>query len=274
MHQSRRVRIAIIVALVLATASSAAGEAKRVLRVCADPNNAPLSSERGRSIEGDVARVIARGLGARIEYTWWAQRRGFLRNTLAAMDCDVVIGIPAGADGPVRTTAPYYRSTYAFVTRAKDKLAITSFDDPKLRALRIGVQLVGDDGANPPPIHALARRGIVDNVTGYNIVGDYTKESPAAGVMRALERGDIDVAVAWGPIAGGYARRSKTKLVLSPITAAEPGLPMAFSIAMGVRKGDEALAGEIDRILVARRAEILRVLDAWRVPRLALSEAP
>jgi mxaJ protein len=241
---------------------------ERVLRVCADPNNLPFSSRRTPGFENQIAGVLARALGARLEYTWWAQRRGFFRNTLAAERCDAVIGVPVGL-GATRTTAAYYRSTYAFVSRADRGLAIHSLGDPRLRRMRIGVQLVGADGANTPPVHALARRGIVDNVVGFHVAGDYATDSPAAEIVRAVASGAIDVAIAWGPLAGGMSARSHTLLRVTPIDeAADVGLAMAFDIAIGVRRADAALAGELDRALAARRAEIERILDAWHVPRV------
>jgi mxaJ protein len=251
--------------------------AERVLRVCADPNNAPLASRGAPSLEGDIAELIGRALGARVEYTWWAQRRGFYRNTLSAGACDVVIGVPAGSD-PVRTTAPYYRSSYVFVARkgaGEDRGAgVRSLDDPRLRTLRIGVPLVGDDGANPPPVHALARRGIVDNVVGYNVVGDYTQDAPPAAVLRAVAAGEVDVAIAWGPLAGAFARTSRVPLELSPIAEeTDAGLPMTFSIALGLRRADRVLAAELDGALASRRVELDALLDAWRVPRLPLPAA-
>jgi mxaJ protein len=254
------------IALALSTVPGEAHPA-RALRVCADPNNLPFSSQRVPGFENQIARVLARALDAHLEYTWWAQRRGFVRNTLGAGACDVVIGVPVGF-GPARTTAPYYRSSFAFVSRADRALAIHSLGDPWLRRLRIGVQLVGDDGANPPPVHALARRGIVDNVVGFHVVGDYAEDSPSAGVMRAVVDRTIDVAIAWGPLAGGFAARSKTPLVVTPIDEpSDAGLPMAFDIALAVRKPDGALAAELDRALTAHRAEIVQILDAWRIPR-------
>jgi ABC-type amino acid transport substrate-binding protein len=127
-----------------------------VLRVCADPNNLPFSNERGEGFENKLAEMLAADLGAELRYTWWAQRRGFFRNTLRAGSCDVVLGVPAGFELAL-TTSPYYRSTYAFVSRKDRHLGVRSFDDEALRRLKVGVQLVGDDGANTPPAHALAR---------------------------------------------------------------------------------------------------------------------
>jgi mxaJ protein len=121
----------------------------RELRVCADPNNLPFSNERGGGFENKIAELIADELGASLSYTWWAQRRGFIRNTLNADSCDLVTGTTNGIE-MLRTTLPYYRSGYAFVTR-QDGPQVSSLDDPILHNLRIGIQLVGMDGANPPP---------------------------------------------------------------------------------------------------------------------------
>ena len=135
------------------------------VRVCSDPNNLPFSNGGGEGFENRLADLIARDAGTRVVYTWWAQRRGFLRNTLNAGLCDLVIGYPSGGE-TVKTTTPYYRSTYVFVTRRSRHLTIRSFDDPMLRRLKVGVQLVGDDGANTPPAHSLSRRGVIANVVG------------------------------------------------------------------------------------------------------------
>jgi mxaJ protein len=247
--------------------------ADQVLRVCADPNNWPFSSQRRPGFDNEIAGVLARALGARLEITWWAQRRGFLRNTLQAGSCDAVVGVPVGLDR-VRTTAPYYRSAYAFVSRADRGLGIHSLGDPRLAGLRIGVQLVGDDGANTPPAHALARRGLVDRVVGFHLAGDYREDSPPADIVRAVVDGAIDVAIAWGPLAGGFAAHSPIPLVVTPVDeASDAGLAMAFDIALAVRKADTGLAAELDRALAAHRAEIDQILDAWHVPRVGRAGA-
>lgn len=261
-------------AAVLATALALRGDARagRVLRVCADPNNLPFSGQERPGFENQIADVLARAVGARIAYTWWPERRGFLRATLLARTCDVVIGVPVGLDR-VRTTAPYYRSAYAFVSRADRALAIHSLDDPRLGTLAIAVPLIGDDGANPPPVHALARRGIIGNVRGFHVLGDYRRASPSAGALRAVVDRAVDVAIVWGPLAGGFAAHTRAPLVVTPLDEpADSGLAMRFDIAVGVRTADVELGGELDRALAAHRAEILRVLDAWRVPRVPASQ--
>ncbi|HET7844326.1 MAG TPA: quinoprotein dehydrogenase-associated putative ABC transporter substrate-binding protein, partial [Xanthomonadales bacterium] len=204
----------------------------RELRVCADPNNLPFSNERREGFENRIVERVAKRLGATLRYTWWAQRRGFLRNTLNAGTCDVVPGIASGVE-MLGTTRPYYRSSYVFVVREGEALP-TSLDDETLKTRRIGVQLIGDDGANTPPAHALARRGIAANVRGFPVYGDYATSAPQAPIVDALVRGDIDVAVAWGPVAGWFAQRAARKLVLAPVTPwlDGPQWPMVFDVSM------------------------------------------
>ena len=236
------------------------------LRVCADPNNLPFSNERGEGFENRIATLIAKDLGERVEYTWWVQRRGFVRNTLNAGSCDVILGIPAGYE-MVRTTRPYYRSTYVFVTRRDRALRITSLDDPALRRLRVGVHLIGDDYANSPAAHSLARRGITSNVVGYTLYGDYSKPNPPARLIQAVENKEIDIAVAWGPLAGYFAQRSRVPLDLRSVTPERDGvLSYAFDIAMGVRRRDSARSAALDAEIARRRSDIERILSDYGVP--------
>jgi mxaJ protein len=254
--------------MVLLLASNAQA---RELRVCADPNNLPFSNAAGEGFENRIVELLARDLGAQVKYTWWAQRRGAIRNTLNAGQCDVIPGIASNVD-MTGTTDPYYRSTYVFVSRADRKLgALVSLDDPRLRTLRIGVQLVGDDGANPPPGMSLARRGIVGNVHGYMVYGDYAQSAPQAAVIEAVTRRDIDIAVVWGPTAGYFAAKQPVPLVLAPVTPwlDGPQAPMVFDISMGVRRDDRALRKELNRALARNHDGIAKILDAFHVPRVA-----
>jgi mxaJ protein len=242
-----------------------------VIRVCADPNNMPFSNERGEGFENRVVEAVAKELGARVEYTWWAQRRGFFRSTLKAGMCDLVAGVPSGFE-MAQTTSPYYRSTYVFVYRKDRGLDLRSFDDPRLRTLKIGVQMIGDDFANTPPAHALTNRHIVGNVRGYMVYGDYSKPGPASNIIDAVVRGEVDVAVAWGPLAGYYARRQRmVPLAVVPVSPQIdlPFLPFVYDISMGVRRGDNAFRDEIEGAMGRRRAEIDRILDWYGVPRVA-----
>ena len=252
-------------ALVFATIADA-----RELRVCADPNNLPFSNERGEGFENKIAELIADELGVTLSYTWWAQRRGFIRNTLNTGSCDLVTGTTNGIE-MLRTTLPYYRSGYTFVTR-QDGPKVSSLDDPILHNLRIGIQLVGEDGANPPPAEALARRGIVDNVRGYLVYGDYREQSPAAAIMDAVAKGEIDVAIVWGPVAGYFAGRESMPLKVALVTPQNDGprLPMVFDINMGVRRDDPTLRDEINAALSKLRPKIDAVLANYGVPRADL----
>jgi mxaJ protein len=244
------------------------------LRVCADPNNLPFSNDRGQGFENKIAELLARDLGKKVEYTWWAQRRGFVRNTLKAGSCDVIIGVPTGLE-MVLPTSPYYRSTYVFVTRSKDDIRVRSFDDPVLRRIRVGVQLIGDDGTNSPPAHALSNRGIIYNVKGYAVYGDYSQESPPSRIIEAVARGEIDLAIAWGPMAGYWASRSPVPLNLVPVQPQIdlPFLPFVFDIGMGVRRGDTTFRASLQSVLTRRRTEINRILDEYAVPQLGLLAA-
>ena len=248
--------------------SRVASPESRVLRVCADPNNLPFSNERQEGFENKLAEIIARELRAELRYTWWAQRRGFIRNTLGAGLCDVLLGVPSSY-GLVLPTQPYYRSTYVFVYRKESGLAVRSLDDPVLRRISIGVQMIGDDYANTPPAHALARRGIVRNVSGYSVYGDYRQADPPARIVDAVADGKIDVAVVWGPLAGYFAQRASVPLEVVPVLPPTdlPALPFSFDISMGVRRGDTTLKAELDEVLERRRPEIERLLDAYAVPR-------
>ena len=252
-------------ALVFATIADA-----RDLRVCADPNNLPFSNERGEGFENKIAELIADELGVTLSYTWWAQRRGFIRNTLNTGSCDLVTGTTNGIE-MLRTTLPYYRSGYTFVTR-QDGPKVSSLDDPILHNLRIGIQLVGEDGANPPPAEALARRGIVDNVRGYLVYGDYREQNPAAAIMDAVAKGEIDVAIVWGPVAGYFAGRESVPLKVALVTPQNDGprVPMVFDINMGVRRDDPTLRDEINAALSKLRPKIDAVLANYGVPRADL----
>jgi mxaJ protein len=240
------------------------------LRVCADPNNLPFSNSAGQGFENKIAQLIGHELHRPIEYTWWAQRRGFVRNTLSSRLCDVVLGTSAGME-MLATTRPYYRSTYVFVSRHDRHLGIHSIDDPRLRRLRIGVQLIGDDFANTPPAHALANRGMSRNLVGYTVYGDYRVANPPARIVDAVARGDIDIAVVWGPLAGYFARRARVPLDVVPVAPPVdlPYLPFVFDIAMGVRRGDSTFRAQLDDIITRRRPAIDSLLDAYDVPRVA-----
>jgi mxaJ protein len=242
------------------------------LRVCADPNNLPFSNKRREGFENRIAELLARDMGTTVQFSWRPQMRGFVRKGLKAGACDVYMGVPAGFE-QLLTTRPYYRSTYVIVYRTKGGVHVRSLDDSALHSLKVGVHMIGDDYQNTPPAQALAARGIIDNVRGYPIVGDLSRPSPQAEILRALERGEIDVAIVWGPFAGYFAKYSPTPLTIVPVTPArdQSGQTFAFDIAMGVGRGDTALARTLDTLLVRERPAIHRILSRYGVP---LASAP
>ena len=263
---------AALLALALACGAGAVqADEARTLRVCADPDNLPYSNHAEAGFENRIARLVADEMGAELRYAWLPLRRGFVRKTMGAGLCDMFIGVPADYER-LLTTRPYYRSSYVFVDGAGAR-GVASFNDPRLRSLRIGVQLVGDDLAATPPGYALAMTGHVDNVRGFTIYG----QGPAAQRMiEALASGELDAALIWGPQAGYFATRSTTPLELrvarSPASRAD--LAFEFDIAMGVRRDDRALRDELDAIIARRRADIDAILAAFAVPRTDLSWGP
>jgi mxaJ protein len=258
-----------VVAAALSAARCSQGAPREPIRVCADPNNLPYSNRAGEGFENRIAELLAADRHAPLEYYWWAQRRGFVRNTVGSGACDVMIGVPHDFE-PAETTQPYYRSSYVFVSRRDRGLGLESFDDPRLRHMRIGVQMIGDDFNNTPPAHALANRGITRNVVGYSVYGNYSLPSPLSDIVSAVDHGEVDAAVVWGPAAAYFARDSTAQLTLTTVSPDRdsPSLPFVFDISMGVRRGDSARRVELDDFLVRRRADVNAILDHYGVPRV------
>jgi len=230
------------------------------LRVCAEPDNLPFSHASRSGFENRIAELMARELRAKLVYSWQPQRRAFVRKTLGAGLCDAWMGVPADFER-VLTTRPYYRSTYVFVY---GKRPLRSFDDPALAALRVGVQLPGNDMAATPPGHALALRGAVEKVVGFPVYG----EQPAAQrIVEAVARGELDAAVVWGPAAGWFAHQAALGMTPAKPPAELAGLPFEFEIAIGVRRDAQELRDALDAALARRRSEVERILDEYAVPR-------
>lgn len=249
-----------------APAHTLLAQAKPRFRVCADPQNMPLSNDKLEGFENRIAELVAKDFGATPSYIWWGQRQGFIRNTMNATleegRCDIVIGVPDKYD-LVLTTRPYYRSTYVFVY-PKGKLTVRSLDDPILKTLKIGVHLLGDDYTNPPPVHELAKRGIVSNVVGFSTF--YSAENPPSTIIDAVAKGRIDLAVVWGPVAGYFAARQRVPLQVVPIPSKAGDLPSTFDIAMGVKRGNEPLRKQLQQVLDLRQTEITEILRRYGVP--------
>jgi mxaJ protein len=248
--------------MVLASVPSA----ESPLRVCADPNNMPFSNEHKDGFENRIAALVASDMNRPLAYFWLPQRRGFIRNSLNAGRCDVVIGIPAQL-GLIQPTRSYYRSSYAFVSRRDRHLAIDSFDAVPLKTLTIGIQISGDDYNNPPAAQELASRHIIQNVRGFTIYGDYSRPDPQRDIIDAVADRRVDVAIAWGPLAGYYAQRETTSIDVTPIATDQDGSSkFTFDIAMGVRRDDGALRNALDGVIARRGAQIRQILRSYGVP--------
>jgi mxaJ protein len=245
----------------------------RELTVCADPNNLPFSNKEEAGFENRIATLIARDMNAKLTYVWWAQRRGYARNTLNEAKCDLWPGVAQGVDG-MTTSRPYYRSTYVFVTRAGAPLQGLTLDDKRLRSLKIGVQLIGNDAMNTPPAHSLARRGIVDNVRGYMLYGNYETPNPPVAIIDAVAKGDVDVALVWGPLAGYFSARSAVPLRLERVTPIvdEAIWPMTYKIAVGVNRRNPELIAEVNGIVDKEQSVIDAILSTYAVPLMPLKE--
>lgn len=244
-------------------------------RVCADPQNMPFSNDRQEGFENRIATLLAKDFGATPRYIWWGQRQGFIRNTMNATleegRCEIVIAVPDKYD-LVQTTRPYYRSTYVFVYARGKGLAIRSLDDPILKKLKLGVHLIGDDYANPPPVHELSKRGLVDNVVGFSTF--YSAENPPSSIIDAVAAGRIDVAIVWGPAAGYFVKRQRVPLDMVPVPSGKGDLPFAFNISMGVKRGNAALKEQLEKVLDRRQADIEAILKEYGVPLMERNGRP
>jgi len=228
-------------------------------RVCADPNNLPYSNDRLEGFENKIAALFAKDLGTTVTYTWWPDRRGFIRNTLRANQCDVVIGVPNGYD-QVRWTTPYYRSSYAFVFVKEGKFRVRSWDDERLRDARIGVI------AATPPADALIKKGLMGNVAAYRLTIDYTTEYPGK-IVDDVAAGKIDLAIVWGPVAGYFAKKAAVPLEVVTVPPLE-GVPVPFTyaISMGVRKRDKDRQEQLEALLRKHETQIRTILVEYGVP--------
>ena len=260
-----------LVALVVMTGTALSGTQAaelaelKVLRVCADPDNLPFSNQQEQGFENGIVALVARDLQIPYAYTWWPQRRGFLRGTLNARQCDVVIGIPTGHP-LVLTTSAYYSSPYVVVSRRQDGLQISSLGSPLLEGLRIGVY------QNSPVDFVLGRQGMVENVFGYSTFYDGRINYPAK-IIEDVVSGRIDVAIVWGPAAGYFVGQQPDTLTLAPVEVpqlerngeGEAGAEV-FAISMGVRKTDSSLRTVLETVITDKSDEIRDILQLFGVP--------
>jgi quinoprotein dehydrogenase-associated probable ABC transporter substrate-binding protein len=243
----------------------------KAFRVCGDPDNLPFSNTQRQGFENKIAALLAKQMGDSVTYLWWPHRRGFVRSTLSAEECDVIMGVPTNFD-PALETKPYYRSTYYIVSRADRHIGIKSLDDPALKNMKIGVNIIGYDYTNTPPAEALAARGISKNIKGYSTF--YNGENKPSDIINAVVKGDVDVALVWGPLAGYYAKASPVPLTLValPDTDSATKIPFAYSMAIGVRHADRELKDTLNGILERVHPEILAILHEYHVPTIPMEQ--
>jgi mxaJ protein len=243
-----------------------------VIRVCADPDNMPLSNQKGEGFEQKIAELVAKEWNAKIEYAWWPVRRGFFARALNGRYCDVAIQAPADFD-MAAVTKPYFRSGYVFVTRKADGLNIKSLADPRLKKLKIGVNILNSDAENTPPAMALSRYGVVGNLTGYPTF--YTDTIRPEDIVTGVAKKDIDVGIVWGPVAGYFAKRSPVPLTLQPLAERDSAtdLPFRFNIGIAVRRRDRALRDSLQTVLDRRKPEIEAILKEYAIPTFPIPAA-
>jgi quinoprotein dehydrogenase-associated probable ABC transporter substrate-binding protein len=239
-----------------------------VFRACADPRNLPFSNEAGEGFENKIAEVFAKKLGKGLAYAFYPGATGFVRNTLNAQRCDVMLGVAVG-DDLVQPTNPYYRTAYAAAYPQSGPLAgLDTLTDPRLKTAKIGVV------AGTPPVTYLAVNGLLGQIKSYALMVDTRYDSPTAQMMDDLDRGVIDVALVWGPIGGYYSGKAKTPLALAPLVKETGGPKMVYRIAMGVRHSDQNWKRDLNKLIQQNRAEIDGILRSYRVPLLDENDQP
>jgi quinoprotein dehydrogenase-associated probable ABC transporter substrate-binding protein len=231
------------------------------LRVCEDPNNLPFSNERQEGFENKIADLIGDALKLPVRYVWFPQTIGFVRHTLQARQCDLIMGTVAG-DELVQNTNPYYYTTYVMAYRSDKGLSATGLDDPALKDLRIGVV------AGTPPSNLLVRHGLMAHVKPYALLVDTRYESPPHAMINDLADGTIDVGLLWGPIAGYYITRDKLPLTMVPLRNEPNAGRMDYHITMGVRANEPEWRRKINAVIRERQPEITAVLRSYGVPLL------
>lgn len=231
------------------------------LRVCADPGNLPFSNKAGEGFENRIAELLAAELGVPVRYTWYPQATGFVRNTLGARRCDVVIGVSLGFE-LLQNTNPYYRSTYVLFYRSDTGLDVRELDDPALQDMTIGVI------AGTPPATLMVKYRLIDTARPYPLMVDARFQHPGEKMVHDIAAGEIDAGLLWGPIAGYYAKKSEVPLTLVPLKAG-PGDPnMDYRITMGLRFGEPEWKLQLNQLIARKQPEINQILLDYGVPLL------
>jgi quinoprotein dehydrogenase-associated probable ABC transporter substrate-binding protein len=240
----------------------------KVLRVCADPRNLPFSNEKGEGFENKLAELFAAKLQKKLDYMYFPQATGFVRVTLGAHRCDVIMGFPQG-DDLVQGTNPYYRTAYALISKPGSGLEeVTALNDPRLKGKHIGVV------AGTPPGTNMAANGLMATAKPYPLMIDTRVDSSAETMANDLTKGEIDAGILWGPMAGFYARKSNPPLHVTPLVNEKTGPQLVYRIGMGVRRADQNWKRLLNRLIQENQGEINKLLAGYGVPLLDENNQP
>jgi quinoprotein dehydrogenase-associated probable ABC transporter substrate-binding protein len=240
----------------------------KVLRVCADPRNLPFSNEKGEGFENKLGELFAEKLQKKLDYMYFPQATGFVRMTLAAHRCDVIMGFPQG-DDLVQGTNPYYRTAYALVAKQGSGLDdVATLEDERLKGKHIGIV------AGTPPATNMAVNGLMANARPYPLMIDTRIDSSAAAMIKDLTSGEIDAAVLWGPMAGYYAKQASPPLHVMPLVKETSGPKLAYRIGMGVRPADQNWKRQLNRLIQENQPAINKILLDFGVPLLDENDRP
>jgi quinoprotein dehydrogenase-associated probable ABC transporter substrate-binding protein len=240
----------------------------KVLRVCADPRNLPFSNEKGEGFENKLAELFAEKLQKKLDYMYFPQATGFVRMTLGAHRCDVIMGFPQG-DELVQGTNPYYRTAYALVAKPGSGLdEVNTLDDARLKGKHIGIV------AGTPPATNMAANGLMVNAKPYPLMIDTRFDSSAEAMIGDLMSGTIDAGILWGPMAGFYAKRANPQLHVTPLVKETTGPRLTFRIGMGVRGADQNWKRLLNRLIQENQPAINKILIDFGVPLLDENDRP
>jgi quinoprotein dehydrogenase-associated probable ABC transporter substrate-binding protein len=240
----------------------------KVFRVCADPRNLPFSNDKGEGFENKLAELFAEKLQRKLDYKYFPQASGFVRMTLAAHRCDVIMGYPQG-DDLVQGTNPYYRTAYALIAKRGNGLdEVSTLEDPRLKGKRIGIV------AGTPPATNMAVNGLMANAKPYQLMVDTRIDSSAMAMIKDLTAGEIDAGILWGPMAGYYAKQASPPLHIMPLVKETSGPRLAYRIGMGVRPADQNWKRLLNRLIQENQPAINKIMLEFGVPLLDENDRP
>ena len=240
----------------------------KVLRVCADPRNMPFSNEQGEGFENKVAALFAERLQKKLEYAYYPGATGFVRNTLGAHRCDVILGFPQG-DDLAQGTNPYYRTAYALIAKPGSGLdGVTTLKDERLKGKHIGIV------AGTPPATYMAMDGLTANAKSYPLMTDTRVDSSAEAMFNDVTSGTIDAGILWGPMAGFYARKANPPLHVTSLVKETGGPRLVYRVGMGVRPADQNWKRQLNRLIQENQPAINKIMLEFGVPLLDENDQP